>query len=117
MVTCATFARPQPRVELELLGEGWSLLLGRDLGTLRLDEHDKTTMLRCLNDPAADQASAFLEAVAAGERGKVRPGYADALRTMAVCHAAALSAREGRPVALDEVLGARAEPPTGEGDR
>src|SRR5439155_3504624 len=25
MLTCATFARPEPRVELELLGEGWSL--------------------------------------------------------------------------------------------
>jgi predicted dehydrogenase len=105
MVTCATFARPQPRVEVELLGEGWSLQLGRDLETLRLDERDKTTILRCLNDPAADQAAAFLQAVAAGDPEKVKPDYAEALRTMAVCEAASVSAREGRPVAIEEVLG------------
>ena len=61
-MTCATFARPEPRVELELLGEGWSLRFGKDLATLRLDEHDKTTILRCRNNPAVQQTTAFLEA-------------------------------------------------------
>jgi predicted dehydrogenase len=106
MLTCATFARPEPRIELELLGEGWSLRLGKDLATLRLDERDKTTILRCLNDPAADQAAAFLEAVGAGDRAAVGPSYAEALRIMTVCEAAAMSAREGRPVAVDELAGA-----------
>jgi myo-inositol 2-dehydrogenase/D-chiro-inositol 1-dehydrogenase len=103
VLTCATFARPEPRIELELLGEGWSLGLGKDLATLRLDERDKTTVLRCLNDPAADQSAAFLEAVQAGDPSAVTPSYAEALQIMAVCEAARLSAREGRPIARDEI--------------
>ncbi len=103
MLTCATFARPEPRVELEMLGEGWSISFGPSLATLRLAESDKTTILRCLNNPAAEQAAAFLEAITAEEPPPVRVDYADALRTLAVCHAAALSAREGRPVTVAEV--------------
>ena len=45
--------------------------------------------------------SLFLEAVAAGDPAKVPTGYADALTTLRVCHAAAVSAREGRPVDLE----------------
>jgi predicted dehydrogenase len=104
VVTCATFARPEPRVQLELLGEGWSLGFGRDLQTLRLDERDKTTILRCLNHPAARQAEAFLEAVAAGKPELSAVGYGAALRTLATCHAAALSAREDRPVTIAELM-------------
>ena len=88
------------RVQLELLGEGWSLVFDEGLASLRVDERDKTTILRRLNDPAADQVAAFLEAVASGEPSAVATGYADALQTLSVCHAAALSAREGRPVEL-----------------
>jgi predicted dehydrogenase len=110
VLTCATFARPEPRVELELLGEGWSLGLGRDLATLRLDERDKTTVLRCLNYPAADQAAAFLGAVRAGEPAAVAPSYAEALQIMAVCEAARVSAREGRPVSVEEVVKGGAAP-------
>jgi predicted dehydrogenase len=104
VVTCATFARPEPRVQLELLGEGWSLSFGRDLQTLRLDERDRTTLLRCQNNPAARHVEAFLEAVAAGDPTLCPVGYGEALRTLAVCHAATLSAREGRAVALAEVM-------------
>lgn len=103
VLTCATFARPEPRVELELLGQGWSIGFGPNLATLRLAESDKTTILRCLNDPAADQATAFLTALSAGEPPAILVNYADALRTLAVCHAAAVSARERRPVELAEV--------------
>jgi predicted dehydrogenase len=103
VLTCATFARPEPRIELELLGEGWSIGFGPGLATLRLAESDKTTILRCLNDPAAEQASAFLEALASGSSARVLVPYADALKTMAVCHAAAISAREGRPVTIAEI--------------
>jgi myo-inositol 2-dehydrogenase/D-chiro-inositol 1-dehydrogenase len=104
MLTCATFARPEPRIELELLGPGWSLRFGRDLGTLRLDEHDKTTILRCLNAPAVQQTAAFLEAVASSNPAAVSVPYAEALQTLAVCHAAGLSARENRPVEIAEVI-------------
>ena len=68
-----------------------------------LEERDKTTILRCLNNPAADQAAAFLSAVAAGDPAGVAPGYAEALRIMAVCQAVSISAKEGRPVAVDEI--------------
>lgn len=103
VLTCAAFARPEPRVELELLGDGWFLGFGDGLATLRLVERDRTTILRRLNVPAEDQVGAFLEAVAAGDAAAVPGNYADALRTLAVCHAAELSAREGRPVMVEEV--------------
>jgi predicted dehydrogenase len=103
MLTCATFARAEPRIELEMLGEGWSMAFGPGLATLRLAESDKTTILRCLNNPAADQTAAFLKAVTSGDPAAVGVDYADALRTLAVCHAAAVSAQEGRPVELAEV--------------
>lgn len=108
MVTCATFARQEPRIELELLGEGWSLRFGKDLGTLRLDERDKTTILRCLNNPAAQQTAAFLEAVTTRNPARVAVPYAEALRTLEVCHAAAASVRDGQPVAVG-----RAKAPSG----
>jgi predicted dehydrogenase len=106
VLTCATFARPEPRIELEMLGEGWSIGFGPGLATLRLAESDKTTILRCLNNPAADQANAFLDAVGSGDGAGVLVDYADALKTLAVCHAAAISAQESRPVSLEEI-----EPP------
>jgi predicted dehydrogenase len=103
VLTCASYARPEPRIEVEFLGEGWSLSFGQGLATLRLDERDKTTILRCLNVAAADSATAFLDAAVAGNPAGVAVSYAEALRTLAVCHAAAVSAREGRPVALEEL--------------
>jgi myo-inositol 2-dehydrogenase / D-chiro-inositol 1-dehydrogenase len=100
VLTLAAFARPEPRVQLELLGEGWSLVFAEGLASLRVDEADKTTILRRLNDHAADHAAAFLEAVESGNPAALRSGYAEALRTLTVCHAATESAREGRPVEL-----------------
>jgi predicted dehydrogenase len=98
VLTLATYPRPEPRVELELLGEGWSLTFGEELASLRVAEHDKTTILRRLNHPAEDQVTSFLGAVAAGDLSAVATSYADALCTLSVCHAAALSALEGRPI-------------------
>ena len=110
VLTCTAYPRPDPRAELELLGEGWTLGFaapteGRApaLMTLRLVERDRTTILRRLNDPASDHVAAFLEAVATRQPGAVPTGYAEALRTLAVCHAAALSAREGRAVSVAEL--------------
>jgi predicted dehydrogenase len=111
VVTCAIFARPEPRVELEFLGEGWSLLFGDGLGVLRLAESDKVTIIRRQNDPAADQAFEFLDAVAAGDPSLVRCSYPDARSTMALCHAAALSAESGAPVELANVSAGQATPP------
>jgi predicted dehydrogenase len=106
VLACTTFARPEPRQELELMGEGWSLSFSDGLTTLRLAERDKTTILRRLNVPAVDQVQAFLAAVATCNRQAVSCDYADALNTLAVCHAAVLSAREDRPVTLTEVSNA-----------
>lgn len=103
VLTCATFARPEPRVELELLGEGWSVTFGEGYGSLRLAERDKTTTLRRLNVPAADAAVDFLEAVMAGDSAAVGVSYGEALKTLAACHAAAVSAREGRIVTVAEI--------------
>jgi myo-inositol 2-dehydrogenase/D-chiro-inositol 1-dehydrogenase len=110
VLTCTAYPRPDPRAELELLGEAWTLGfsaptegIASALTTLRLVERDRTTILRRLNDPAADHVAAFLDAVAAQKPDALPTGYAEALRTLAVCHAAALSAREGRPVAVTEV--------------
>jgi predicted dehydrogenase len=103
VLTCASFARPAPRIELELLGEGWSLAFEADFQTLRLVEGDRTTTLRCLNTAAADHAAAFLDALAARDPLRLPTRYAEALQTLAVCQAAAVSAREGRPVSLFDV--------------
>jgi predicted dehydrogenase len=110
VLTCTAYPRPDPRAELELLGEGWTLAFAAPtegvapaLATLRLVERDRTTILRRLNDPAADHATAFLDAVTARKPDAVPTVYAEALRTLAVCHASAVSAREGRPVAVSEI--------------
>jgi len=110
VLTCTAYPRPDPRAELELLGEGWTLGFAAPtegaataLATLRLVERDRTTILRRLNDPAADHTAAFLEAVAARKPEGVPTGYGEALRTLAVCQAAVMSAREGRPIPIAEV--------------
>jgi predicted dehydrogenase len=105
LLTCTTYARPEARREIELLGPGWSLTFNGDLNRLRLDERDKTTILYRLNDPAADHVTAFLAAVVAGNPQAVACSYQDAWRTLAICQAAAISAREGRTVTLAELDG------------
>jgi predicted dehydrogenase len=109
VLTCAAYPRPEPRVQVELLGDGWSLEFGGPgadahqlLAPLRLVERDRTTVLRCLNQPPADYVTAFLDAVAANNPQAVASSYAEALRTLAVCHAAAVSAKEGRAVDVAE---------------
>jgi predicted dehydrogenase len=103
VLTCATFARPEPRVELEFMGDGWSLGFGDRFATLRVGERDKTTILRCLNDPAAQHITAFLAAAKAADPAAVAATYSDALLTLTVCHAITVSIREGRPVAIAEI--------------
>src|SRR5262249_44284400 len=92
-------------VQVELLGDSWSLEFGgrgadahQLPAPLRLVERDRTTVLRCMNQPPADHAAAFLDAVAANNPQAVASNYAETLRTLAVCHAAAVSAKEGRAV-------------------
>jgi predicted dehydrogenase len=88
-----------------LLGDGWSLDFGGPgsdvtlfLAPLRLTERDRTTILRCLNKPAADHTAAFLDAVSAGNPKAAASNFGDALNTLAVCHAAVVSVKEGRAV-------------------
>jgi myo-inositol 2-dehydrogenase/D-chiro-inositol 1-dehydrogenase len=100
VLTLATFPRPEPRVELELSGDGWSLAFNEGLSSLRVAEQDKTTILRCLNRPVEEQVNTFLEAVATGEPSSVPTAYADALATLTVCEAAIVSAVEGRAVEI-----------------
>jgi predicted dehydrogenase len=102
-LTCASLSNPQPRVELEVTGEDCSLILGDEFGTLRLEEQDKTTILRRLNNPADDVAGAFLQAVEERDPSAVQPAFADALRTLAVCRAAAISLEEKRIVPMEEL--------------
>lgn len=103
VLTCAAYPRPDPRLELELLGEGWTLSFAARPGephftTLRLIESDKTTQLRSQKDPAADHAALFLEAVAAGRPEALFTSYGHSLRTLAVCHAITRSAAQGAPI-------------------
>lgn len=100
VATLATFRRPEPRVEVELSGEGWSLTLGEGLGNLRVAETDKITLLKRLNVPAEEQVKTFLEAAAAGDPALTPTGYLDALTTLSICAAASQSVREGRSVVL-----------------
>ncbi len=103
VLTCASLNRPESRIELEVIGEGWSLNFEGALTSLRLVERDRTTILRRINSPAADHAAAFLDAVAARDPARLATHYAAGLRTLEVCQAAALSAQAGRPVALEEI--------------
>jgi len=100
VVTLATFPRPEPRVELELIGEGWTLTFESGLRSLRVVERDKTTILRGLNNPVEEQCATFLDAVKRNEPGVVPCGNLDALVTLHICHAARESARLGQPVAF-----------------
>jgi predicted dehydrogenase len=105
VLTFAAYPRPEPRVQMELLGDGWSLEFGGPgsdasglLAPLRLTERDRTTILRCMNTPAADHAKAFLDAVAGGDPSHVASSLPEAVATLNICHAAAVSAKEGRAV-------------------
>ncbi len=104
-LACALFARPQPRIELELLGEGWSLLFASGLTTLQHAEHDKTTILHALNDVAWEATTTFLEAVADGTAACALPTYGDALKTLAMCHAIDDSANSQRVVEINYAAG------------
>jgi predicted dehydrogenase len=103
ILTCSCFTRPEPRLELELMGTGWSLGFTGDFATLKVAERDKTMILYGRNDPVGDQVAAFLASVATGNLDGLKVNYSDAVRTLAVCQAALLSIREGRPVSPGEL--------------
>jgi predicted dehydrogenase len=104
-LTCAGFARAEPRVELELLGEGWTLGFGEGFASLRLAEGDKITILRRQNNPAAELTKAFLEAILARKPEMVPTGYAEVLPTLTACQAISDSVMRGQPVPLQEMEG------------
>jgi predicted dehydrogenase len=99
-LACAAYELAEPRVELELLGEGWYFRFLEALTVLRLAEKDKTTIIRQMNAPHAEHAAAFLEAVRSGDPSAVACPYADACVTMHVCQAILDASREGRWVDL-----------------
>ncbi len=103
VLSCASFARPEPRVELEMLGDGWSLSLGTDLADLRLVERDRSTTLRRLNHAAVQQVATFLEAIRTRDANSLPSTYQAALPTLTICHAAAVSARLQAPVRIADV--------------
>jgi predicted dehydrogenase len=100
-LACALFARPEARIELEFLGEGWSLLFEQSLTALRHAEYDKTMILRSLHDGALEATTAFLDAVTDGQPAQGLPDYAEAVRTLAVCHALEQSAQQRLPIELE----------------
>lgn len=104
-LACALFARPKPRIELEFLGEGWSLLFRNALATLEHAEHDKTTILHALNDAAWEATTAFLDALADRATACALPSYDEALKTLALCQDIETSAREGRIVECSKLPG------------
>lgn len=103
-LTCATLARPDSRASLEMHAPGSSLEFLDAFASLRLEEADRTSILRRMNNPAAEAATAFLEAVEANDSSAVEPSFSDAFRTLAVCRAAAISVAENRIVELSELL-------------
>ncbi|HLN28201.1 MAG TPA: Gfo/Idh/MocA family oxidoreductase [Gemmataceae bacterium] len=111
VLACTCFPRPERCVELELMGDSWTLSFVDNFSALRVAERDKTTILRRLNDPYAEQVAGFLAAVAAKAPATVVVDYAEALQSLAVCHAAALSARQGRIVSPNEICAPASRPP------
>jgi predicted dehydrogenase len=103
-LTCAAFPRPEPRATLELIRPDSTVWLENQFATLRLEEPDKTTILRRLNQPAEDAVAGFLQALEERNPEAIQPDYLDAFRTLAVCRAAAQSAEEKRAVDLAELV-------------
>jgi predicted dehydrogenase len=84
-IAVAAHVMAEPRVELELLGEGWYFRFQEALTVLRLAERDKTTIVRQMNAPHAEHVAAFLDAVRT--RKELAVGYADAVETVRVLEA------------------------------
>jgi predicted dehydrogenase len=105
VVAVAACASAEPRAVLDLFGAGWHMRYERNLSALRLDERDKTTILRQVNVAPAAQAAAFLDAVRAGDPTLVTPSYPEAAQTLAVCQAALRAAQESRWVEVAELTG------------
>jgi predicted dehydrogenase len=88
-LSLAAYEMVEPRVELELLGEGWYFRFLEGLTTLRLAERDKITIIRQANQPQAELAAAFLDGVAAGKLAAPCCSYLEALPTLELCQAVA----------------------------
>ena len=76
---------PEPRRELELPGEKWALHFTENMSRLYFTEPSKTTLLRRMNEPWAEQVAAFLDAVRRQEPTRVISSLDDGLKTLAMC--------------------------------
>jgi predicted dehydrogenase len=102
-LACGAYDIAEPRVELELIGEGWYFRFLDALTVLRLAERDKTTLIRQTNAPHAEHAAAFLEAVRSRRPGAVGCNYLEACQTLRVCHAALTALQAGCWVELKDI--------------
>lgn len=101
----------EPRIELELFGAGWSFCFSRALSELSLYERDKTTTVRQVNHPRAEQLEAFFEAVRSQAPTHVANSYPESLANLAVAEAIRRAVEQQRWVAVAEVL-PPSSPPT-----
>jgi predicted dehydrogenase len=95
---------PDVRIELELLGEKWSLLFTERISRLRFTEATKTTILRQTNQPVTDQVAAFLEAVRRQDQQRVICSFAEGRKTLAVCEGVRQALTTRQTVSVAEVL-------------
>src|SRR5262249_54572420 len=91
---------PEPRIELELPGEKWSLHFTENMSRLHFIEPSKTTILRQMNQPHAEQLSAFLDAVRRQDAQHVISSYSEGLKTLALIEATRRSVESRKPINL-----------------
>jgi predicted dehydrogenase len=104
-VSSARILYGRHRVGLHVMSDGQAVELSeRSLSDheLRVTDARGEEFHRTFEDPIACEDRAFLDAVRDGG-GDVRAPYADAIRSHALAWAADLSAREGRPVRVEEL--------------
>ncbi len=95
-ITSTCMATNGGRVGLEIFTPEATLRF--DGGVLRVTEEDKTTEYRPGVNVYEEESRAFIEAVQAGKRSRIRSTYADALKTLMVTCAANESTQSGMPV-------------------
>lgn len=91
---------PETRIELELLGEKWSLLFTENMTRLHFTEPTKTTILRQTNQPQGEQVAAFLDAVRRQDQQRAICSLGEGTLALKVCEAACRSMREAQAVSV-----------------
>jgi predicted dehydrogenase len=92
----------EAKIEVELPGEKWSLLFTDGMTRLHFTEQAKTTILRRMSQPEAEQVVAFLDAVRRQDRQRVACSFGEGVKTLAVCEGARRALEKGQAVTLTE---------------